>query len=245
MRRKSSLRASLGAAVIAFLAVFAATGLAGCQKFFTTSLATGLARESLPIPANLSQAADLANQAQSNPKLATALVSSLVTQIASLSPTDPARVSLQASAATAAVAASGTSSALTGILADVAGGGTIATQSLIDLVGTVKAGATPAVVAALSYLNPTGGISAADAKAAGLTATDLAIAAIVIASPALPENTDPTTMTPDQVATFQARPEAVAAKSVIDSAIALVEPGSVSAAMLNDKLAKFSLPTTP
>jgi hypothetical protein len=238
-------RGAAGAALV--LAAIAAMALFGCQQFFTTSLASSLARSSLSIPSNLStsQAADLAAQAKDNQdtKLAGALVTSLVTEIGAM-PASSDKTQLQTSAATAAIVASGTSSALTGIIGDYSSGSTPSSQTLIDLVKTVQAGATGSVPTALLYLDPgsAGGMSSADIAASGLGPTDLAIAAVVVASSALPANTDPTTMTPAQVATFQATPEAQASIRIINEASTMVQPNTPSADLLNSILKQFSLP---
>jgi hypothetical protein len=236
MRRKFAL--FLAAALVA-------SGLIGCQKFFTTSLGESLARDSLPIPTNLSssQATDLATQAKDNndSKLASALVSSLVTQIASTTDADT-KVELQSAAVTAAIVASGTSDALTGIISDYGNGTTITADTLIDLVKTIQDGASgTGVVEALSYLDPDSGLSADQAKAAGLQATDLAIAAVVVASGALPADTSPLDMTDEQLTAFQATPEVQASLRIITEAKDMVDAGSESAKLLDDILAKFQL----
>jgi hypothetical protein len=225
-----------------------ATGLAGCQQLFTTSLGKSLARDDLPIPSDLTadQAAELAALAKDNQKLASALVESLVDQIAATTDAEK-KASLQASAASAAIVASGTSEALTGLIEDYANDVTPDTQTLIDLVKTIQAGAQgTGVVTALSYLDPTaeGGLSADAAKAAGLGATDLAIAAVVVAAGALPADIDPTNMDQTQIDAFQATPEFQTASNIIEAAAALVETGSDSAKLLDDIRAKFGLSTT-
>jgi hypothetical protein len=234
MRIRSPASALLAAALLAI-------GLAGCQQLFTTSLAASLARDSISLPSDLSpsQAADLAKQAKDNDdtKLATALVSTLVAEIPSTTnPKD--KKDLEASAAEAAIVASGTSGALTDLISAYANGTTPTTQSLIDLVATIKAGATPDVVTALSYLDT--GLTAADAKAAGLQATDLAIAAVIIASTVIPPAADPTTFDYSSLpladqATYNT------ALNILTDAKALVDPGSESEKLLNDLLANFNM----
>ena len=137
-----------------------------------------------------SQAADLAAQATANQdtKLAAALVASLVAQIGTPS---PATVSLESSAGSAAIVASGAGSSLTNLITTLNGSGTPSSATLISLLATVQAGVTPNVVTALTYLaDPT--VSGSPASS-GLSATDYAIAAIVIAASVLPPGTDPST----------------------------------------------------
>jgi hypothetical protein len=253
MRRESIVRRprarSRAPTAVLFIALAAAFLATGCQQFFTTSLASGLARSSLPIPANLStsQASDLASQAKDNQdtKLASALVSSLVTQIAATS--DPGtKEELQASAATAAIIASGTSTALTGLITTYGSTGTFPSDAatLTSLLTDIQTGSSgTGVVAALSYLDPAapgGGVSAAQASASGLGATDLAIAAVVIAASVIPPGQDPatfdsSTLSPADKATF------TTAQNIATQAQTLVVPGSASADLLNSFVDKFKL----
>jgi hypothetical protein len=236
--------------LVAIVAAILATGLAGCQQLFTTSLGKALARDSLPVPKTLttSQASDLVAQAKADndTKLATTLVTNLVNQIATTTDATE-KAELQASAATAAVTASGTSDALSGILSDYGDTGEIPTDSatLTELLTTIQSGATASVVAALSYLDPgSGGIDATQAEAAGLGATDLAIAAVVIAASAMPAGVDPTTVViTDLPAEDQATIEV--AKSIIVQANTMVEAGSASADLLNSLISRFQLQASP
>jgi hypothetical protein len=169
-----------------------AMSLAGCQQLFTFSLAGGLARDSIPLPAHLSaaDAAELAAQAKANgdETLATALVENLVGVIGA-TPT-AGQTGLAASAAEAAVVASGTSS----ILMDILSGGTVPTDpaSLTTLMDGIRAGGTTDIVTALTYLADPAVL--ADPAASGLNATDLLIAAAVIAASATPPGSDPSTL---------------------------------------------------
>lgn len=231
------------------LLALAIYGLAGCQQFFTTSLASGLARTSLPIPSNLStsQAADLAAQAQSNPKLASALVASLVNQIGSTS--DPAaKASLQASAASAAVAASGTTAPLISTLKDyIATNVAPSGPALQSLLATIQSGASgTGVVEALLYLDPSpaaGGLSADQAQAAGIGATDLAVAAVVIAASVIPLGSDPSTYftDPATVLTLAQKDKLDSAKSMLAEANTLSAGNSSSSSLLSQISSQFSL----
>ncbi len=213
-------------------ALILGTALSGCQQLFTTSLASGLARDSISLPKTLTtdQAADLAQQAEDNsdPVLAAAVVDTLVDQI-----TDPAaQPELAAAAASAAITASGTSSAILDAFSEAMGGGTIDAAALL---ADIQAGATADVLEALSFMDPTDGIpdpSALDGTE--LEATDYLIAAVVVAASAIPEGTDletfdPGSLDPSASATFDS------AVAILGQAIAMVEPGS-SAADLLDQL---------
>jgi hypothetical protein len=169
-----------------------ALGLSGCQKLFTTSLGSGLARTDLPIPATLTpaQAADLEAQAKDNPQLASALTSSLVTQLGAAP--DPATdAALMGSAGGAAVIASGASAAVTNMITDYIRTNTPPDAAqLTALLAGVQAGASGAgVITALTYLSDPG-MTLADLQASGLGPTDLAIASIVVISSAIPPGTD-------------------------------------------------------
>jgi hypothetical protein len=168
--------------LLALAVVLASAGLVACQDLFTTSLASSLARESLPIPPTLTteQAADLAAQAKANDdaKLAGALVSSLVDQIETT--TDPEeKAKLEATAAGAAVTASGASSTVTEAISSLSSGTEMSADEAEALIDKLKAGATEDVVTALSYLDPATGI---DSATSGLSATEYLVAAVVIAS---------------------------------------------------------------
>jgi len=225
-----------------------AMSLAGCQQLFTTSLGAALARKDLPIPPVLSssQASDLAAQAKANndTKLASALVSKLVDQIAAM-PASTAKTDLQASAASAAIVASGSSAALTGLISNYSNGQTPSSATLTSLLTSIQTGASgKGVVDALTYLDPgaSGGLSASDAKAAGLGATDLAMAAVVIAASAIPAGSDPTTFDYSTLSTAD-QAKITTAKSILSEASTLVVPGSDSANLLDSLKGNFNLKT--
>jgi hypothetical protein len=224
--------------------------LAGCQQLFTTSLGSALARDSLPIPATLSvgQAGDLAAQAKGDPKLAAALVSSLVTQISATADPDVA-AGLMGPAASAAIDASGTSGAIMGTIKDFMDTGDPPTlESLQTLLATIQEGASGAgVLTALAYLDPSTGLSQEQAEAAGLGATDLAIAAIVLAASVIPPGSDPADAAayfaaltdPTEIATIDA------AKNILAEAQALAGSDPNSSSLLDMIAGNFSLSTTP
>ena len=219
-----------------FAAAVLAVGLAGCQNFFTSSLASSLARSSLPIPANLSpdDAAALAAQAKANgdTKLAAALVSSLVAPIGTT--TDPtAKAKLEAAAASAAVTASGLGSTLSSVISNSTNNGQPLDASAI--LAAVQAGTSPDVLTALGYLDPaTGG------TASGLGATDYLVAAAVVAASAMPTGTNPATFTP----TTPAEQAAIDSASSILTAGASTIAADPSSTALYDQIAgAFNIPT--
>lgn len=236
---------------LAVATVVLATGIASCQQLFTTSLGKALARDSLPIPSTLSasEAATLAEQAKGDVKLASALVSSLVDQLGA-APDPATKSSLMGSAASAAIDASGTSAALMGTLQDYINTNAAPTPAaLTSLLATIQAGASGnGVVSALSYLDPSaGGMTQAQAEAAGLGATDLAIAAVVIVASVLPPGTVLDSTTTFDFATLpQADQKKVdSAKAILAEAQAMAGSDPSSADLLNMLAGNFSLPKTP
>jgi hypothetical protein len=186
------IRSQASALSVLLAATLLASALVGCQQLFTTSLAKSLARGSISLPSDLSpsQASDLAKQAKENgdTKLAAALVSALVDEIATT--TDPGtQVKLEAAAASAAITASGLGSSLTDFISTMKGGSasTIDAQSLIDLVTTVQASSSGGVLTALDYLTQ----PSMSTTASGLSATDYVIAAAVVAASYITPGADP------------------------------------------------------
>ena len=126
-------------------------------------------------------------KASGDTKLANALVTSLVAQIATT--TDPdTKAALEAAAASAAVTASGLSSTLSALITSSLTSGTAADAS--SILAEIKTATTPDILTALSYLNPaTGGLGTST------SATDYVIAAAVVAASVIPAGTDPATFT--------------------------------------------------
>jgi hypothetical protein len=219
------MRSPASALSVLLAAIVLAGGLSSCQQLFTTSLAKSLARGSISLPSDLSagDAADLAKQAKDNndTKLANALVDNLVAQIG-VPPDAAALASLGPSAASAAITASGMSSALTGMLSSLSGGDASGTsaQSRIDLVTTVQAGSSADVLAALDYL------TAMTPAATGLSATDYVIAAAIVAASFVTPGDDPTTAsyTPAQQAKLSI---------LVNDAKSLVTPGSAEDSLIS------------
>jgi hypothetical protein len=231
-------------AALSFLAAsFLALCLTGCQQLFTTSLASFLARKDLPIPSTLStaDAATLAAQAKDNndTKLAAALVSSLEAQIAAT--TDPAtKASLQATAAGAAVTASGAGTALSGLLSAVASGDTasISADTAASALAAIQAGATSSVVSALTYLDPTTGLSA---DQSGASASTYLLAAIVVASTAIPSGTtDPSSVDTSSLSAEQ-QASLKTASNLLEQAQALSSSDPSTASVLSAIGSQFSI----
>jgi hypothetical protein len=208
--------------------------LRAASSFFTSSLASSLARASLPIPTNLSpsDAAALAAQAKASgdTKLAAALVSSLVAEIGTT--TDPTvKASLEAAAASAAVTASGLSSTLSSVI-----GSALSNDQTLDtkaLLAAIKAGTSPDVLTALSYLDPsTGGLATGGA-------TDYLVAAAVVAASAMPAGADPATFT----STTPAEQAAIdSAKSILAAGASTIAADPSSTALYDQLAGAFSIP---
>jgi hypothetical protein len=179
------MRRSAATLVSAFaVTAFAISCLLSCQQLFTTSLASALARTSITLPATLStsQASDLAAQAKADDdtKLASALVASLVKQIGSM-PASDAKTSLETSAASAAITASGVGSVFTSLSStDLT---SITAGSAQSLLATLQAGATSDVLTALTYLDP----ATISSASSGLSSTDYLMAAVVVAASIVPK----------------------------------------------------------
>jgi hypothetical protein len=210
---------------IPLLLLLVAIAAMGCQQLFTTSLAGALARKELTLTASLSAAdADYyAAKAKSeqNEQLATALVANLNAQIGSQAAAK-ASPGLAATAASSAVVASGAGTAIFSAVDTFISTGDFPTgPALIDLVTSIQAGATAGVITALKYLDPATGIADPSSVSDTVSATDYAIAAVVLAASALPEGMDPTTLSGTSVPTiaeFRADPDVVMALAIIGEA---------------------------
>jgi hypothetical protein len=220
---------------------------AGCQQFFTYSLAKPLARTNVTVPTNLTgqQAADIAAEVKSNQDAALAgrLVTSLNTQIAAT--TDPTKkAELQTAAASAAVVASGASSTVLealDIFLNTPAGSTpvIDTATISSMVEAIQAGGSADVLAAIAYLDPGSGLDPATVDTSMVSATDYVLGAIVLAAKALPPGvTDPTTMDAGQLSAYQADTRVVLAMDIIDGAAAIVTAQGGDPAMI-DLLTQF------
>ncbi len=232
----------IGIAIVVFVAALvAAASLPGCQQLFTTSLAEGLAREAVDLPSTLTldQAVSLVEEANVNndSALAGAVVDTLVGQV-----TDPvAEVELAAAAASAAITASGASDALMDAVSEALESGDMGSIDAADLLAQIQAGATPNVLEALAYLDPSGGIADPNSVSeTQLDATDYLIAAVVIAASALPEGADPTNLG-SQLADFQATPEYDTAVDILTVAGSLVQSGSQAEELLNQFSSMFNI----
>ena len=207
---------------------FSALLLSGCQQLFTTSLGSSLARTSYSIPTNLStsQAADLAAQAKDDQdtKLASALLSSLNTEISNTS--DPAtKAALEQSAAEAAVVASGAGTSVMTALSDFSNG-SLTSSDVSSFVPQLQAGATSEVLQALAYLSPSASPQAT-VDTSAVNVTDYVLAAAVIAANALPAGvTDPTALSGVALTTY--RTNAAQALDILNFAATLPGGGEVS-----------------
>jgi len=210
--------------------ILAASAAMGCQQLFTTSLGEPLAREELSLPSTLSQAqaADLAAQAKANDdaKLAGALVSSLTAQVGGT--VTEANAPLAAAAASSAIVASGAAGTVMSALDSFIESGEAPTGAdLAELVTSIQAGASASVLAAIGYLDTTGGISDPSIVSGTLSATDYALGAIILAASALPDGvTDPSAMTSEQLATFQDSAEVQSASRIIAAASTIASEGA-------------------
>ena len=245
-RSGAGIQNTLRAATAFLAAMLLASALSGCQQLFTTSLASSLARKTISIPSDLSpsEAAKLAKQATNDPTLANALVTSLVQQISTT--TDPTTKSeLEATAAGVAINASQVSSAITPLISNYAnGGGTPDAATLESLLSTIQTSTTPADLTALKYLQ-SGTLTPAQVQGSGLGPTDLAVAAVVLASSAIPSGADLS----DPTAYFNDNPTvdtaitATGAPGIMVEAKQMLPSGSQSSGLLN-QISQYFLPTT-
>jgi hypothetical protein len=211
----------------AIVCTVACLSICSCQKLFTYSLASYLARPSVSVTGTLStsQASDLAAQAKENndSALAAAVVSSLVAQISSSTIDAATKTSLEASAASAAITASGASSSLTEVIGSVSSGDVsgLTGDTIQTLLTSIQSGASQdGVIEALSYLDTSA--SGLESSSTGLSATEYAIAAIVVAASVLPSNAD-------ELASFNVDTLSVEDKATLATASAIA---SVASTML-------------
>jgi hypothetical protein len=243
MRRRSGLPGAGALLSACALAGALALGLSGCQKLFTTSLAEGLARDGATIPSDLSaeEAADLVDQIREtgDVQLASDLVEALVEEIADT--TNPSKKEeLQAAAAAAAVIACDATADLTSLINGYADGSTPSSQALVDLAASIKAKSSADIVTACAYLDPSIGVSDPSAVSVELSATDYAVAAVVLMASVLPPGEDPSTFDYGSLTGADAA-KVDAASNIIDEAMAMVEPGSEGYSLLQSISEKFQL----
>ena len=234
---------SIGRLAALALAAALALGLAGCQKLFTSSLAEGLARDGVSLPSELTvdQAADLVDQVRSSgdADLAGELVSTLVDQVNET--TDPEeKQELEAAAAAAAVVACDVTDDLTSLFNSYSDGSTPGADELAALAQAIKGKASADILAACGYLDPTTGVSDPSKVEVELSATDYAVAAVILMASVLPDGEDPSafdfgSLTGEEAARVDS------AENIIEEAITLVEPGSESYDLLQSISEKFQL----
>jgi hypothetical protein len=218
------------------------SGLAGCQKLFTTSLAKSMAgSESLPSNLSVDEASDLVQQVRESgdAKLAGELAGTLVDEIAGTTNAGK-KQELEAAAAAAAVVASDATAPLTTLINAYADGSTPSSQALVALVGTIKADASSDIVTACSYLDPTKGVSDPSATQVTLSATDYLVAAVVIMASVTPGGADPSTFNYGSLSGADAAKVATA-ENIISEAVSLVKPGSDGYSLLQSISEKFQL----
>lgn len=200
---------SLRPSVFALLAI--PLLLTGCQQLFTTSLASGLARDSYTIPANISNedAAALLADPELTPAALTSLLGVLNDQA------EAGDSGAAALAAEAAVGASGVSGTLTQSLTSYISTG--AAPDVSSLLSILESGANAEVVEGLSRLGNKDVLDAAD-----LSSTELVVAATLLAASALDDCgiTDPTALAAGDPAlvAYQANDSVKLAKSLIEKA---------------------------
>jgi len=213
---------------------FSALLLSGCQQLFTTSLGSSLARTSYSIPTNLStnDASTLLATAKDkqDTKLASALVTSLNTEITNLTNSggDSATIAqLQQTAAAAAVVASGAgTSVMTNLTAF--NDGTLTSTQISAIVSQIQNQTTSDMVTALRYLDPNS-TQPATVDATVMNDTDIVLAAAILSANALAPYgiTDPTSLsdsppTTPTLSQYKALPDVQRAQEIINAA----PPGS-------------------
>jgi hypothetical protein len=216
------------------LVLAAALALSGCQGFFTTSLASFLARSSYNIPSNISnaEAAALIAANPNDPKLLASLMAVLNAQAAASVP------GAKALAAAAAVGASGVSTTVAGDLTTaINGGGTPSADSIAAMVKTLQDAevATPGIVTALSGLGNAGTLNAATLTASGLQPTQVVVAAMLLAANALPPGTtDPSSLSGEALTNFQNNSNVILAVQLVNSAASSLPAGSAGASLASN-----------
>jgi hypothetical protein len=201
----------------AFLAaLFAlALSLSGCQKLFTTSLASSLARPSAPIAADISaaDAATLINSPSTSQEELASLLAALNTQAEA----SDASTETKALAAEAAIGASGVSETVTSTLSSVVSDpSSVGASTANSLIASLQGGATPQVVTALERL---GDKETLDTAKESMSATELTVAAMILVADAVPAGTtDISTLSTEQTATLTASPQVAVAQALLAAA---------------------------
>jgi hypothetical protein len=217
-------------------------GLAGCQKIFSTSLAESLARGSTSLPSDLSvdDAVDLVGKVRTNGdvKLAGELVGTLVDEIAGTTNASK-KQELEAAAAAAAIVASDVTSPITTLINSYSDNSIPSEQSLIELAQKIKNNSSSDIVTACSYLDPSTGISDPSAQEVSLSATEYAIAAVIIMASILPDGANPSTYNYTSDSANAAK--VTTAKNIITEAIALTGTDSTGYNLLKSISEKFKL----
>lgn len=197
------------------IALILTLGLSACQALFTTSLGTALVRKTITIPADIS-ASDAKDILASDPspEACASLLDVLNAQTGASS---------AGLAVDAAIGASELSTTLGSSVGDAAAalisGGAADFSGILTSLRSV--GSDAAVLTAFQGLGSGSSVDADVIAAAGLSATDLALVALVIAAQAIPAGiTDPTALTGTALTDFQATPQAQLAVALLGEAAA-------------------------
>jgi len=208
------MRRKIAAIPVLLLAI---ATLSGCQAFFTTSLASGLKRTNVSVPADISNedaAAILAGDPSD--EMLESLLATLNDQAAA---GDTGAATL---AAEAAVQASDVSTTVMDAVASAMNGGDV---DITSIVTDLQANTTAEILQGLTGLGDgTGEIDPAvlidpETGKAKLGSTELVVASLILASSALPSGVaDPADMDAGQLAAFQADPSVILASKLIAQA---------------------------
>ena len=238
MRVRSRASVPIDLILACALAGAMAFGLAGCQKLFTSSLAESMARgsESLPSDLSVDEAVNLVDKVRTSGdvKLAGELVGTLVAEIPTT--TDAGKKQeLEA----AAIVASDVTSSITTLVNSYTDGTTPSDQTLVDLAKSIKDKSSSDIVTACSYLDPTTGVSDPSAVQVSISATEYAIAAVIIMASVLPDGANPSTYNYGSDPANAAK--VASAERIVSEAIKLTTPGSSGYDLLKSISEKFQL----
>ena len=242
MRVRSRASVPIDLILACALAGAMAFGLAGCQKLFTSSLAESMARgsESLPSDLSVDEAVNLVDKVRTSGdvKLAGELVGTLVAEIPTT--TDAGKKQeLEAAAAAAAIVASDVTSSITTLVNSYADGTIPSDQTLVDLAKSIKDKSSSDIVTACSYLDPTTGVGDPSAVQVSISATEYAIAAVIIMASVLPDGANPSTYNYGSDPANAAK--VASAERIVSEAIKLTTPGSSGYDLLKSISEKFQL----
>ena len=241
MRVRSRASVPIDLILACALAGALAFGLAGCQKLFTSSLAESMARgsESLPSDLSVDEAVNLVDKVRTSGdvKLAGELVGTLVAEIPTT--TDAGKKQELEAAAAAAIVASDVTSSITTLVNSYADGTIPSDQTLVDLAKSIKDKSSSDIVTACSYLDPTTGVGDPSAVQVSISATEYAIAAVIIMASVLPDGANPSTYNYGSDPANAAK--VASAERIVSEAIKLTTPGFSGYDLLKSISEKFQL----